>query len=368
MRAQPRSRMLNEGAVRHRAASGMLQPQSKGPRMITASTPTRQRSPSRWQADLASAITHPQELVTELGLDPALVAPALAAGAAFRLQVPRSYVSRMRRGDANDPLLRQVLPIADELAVAADYVADPLGEHAALRAPGLLQKYHGRALLVTTSACAVHCRYCFRREYPYTNGRLTEALEQIASDTSIEEVILSGGDPLSLSDARLTSLTDAIQRFPHVQRLRVHTRQPVVLPSRVDEGLTQWLTQLRLPVVFVLHVNHPNEIDSDVRAACASLRDSGVTLLNQTVLLRGVNDDAGVLADLSRALFESGVLPYYLHVLDHVRGAAHFDVPEDRARLIAGQLGAQMPGYLVPRLAREIHGAPAKVTLPPSFT
>jgi len=336
--------------------------------MITASTPTRQRSPSRWQADLASAITHPQELVTELGLDPALVAPAEAAGAAFRLRVPRSYVSRMRRGDPNDPLLRQVLPIGEELADTVDYVADPLGERAALRAPGLLQKYHGRALLVTTSACAVHCRYCFRREYPYTNDRLTEALAEIANDTSIEEVILSGGDPLSLSDARLTSLTDAIQRIPHVRRLRVHTRQPVVLPSRVDEGLTQWLTQLRLPVVFVLHANHANEIDSDVRAASASLRDSGVTLLNQTVLLRGVNDDASVLADLSRALFEAGVLPYYLHVLDHVRGAAHFDVPEERARLIAGQLAAQMPGYLVPRLAREIYGAPAKVTLTPSFT
>jgi len=317
---------------------------------------------------MASAITHPLELVTELGLDPALVAPAEAAGTTFRLRVPRSYVSRMRRGDVNDPLLRQILPLGAELADASDYTADPLGEHAALRAPGLLQKYKGRALLITTSACAVHCRYCFRREYPYSATRLNEALNEIASDSSIEEVILSGGDPLSLSDARLASLTDEIQRIPHVRRLRVHTRQPVVLPSRVDAGLTEWLTQLRLPVVFVLHVNHANEIDADVRAACALLRDSGVTLLNQTVLLRGINDDAGVLADLSRALFEAGVLPYYLHVLDHVRGAAHFDVPEERARLIAGQLAAQMPGYLVPRLAREIYGAPAKVTLAPTFT
>jgi len=317
---------------------------------------------------MASAITHPLELVTELGLDPALVAPAEAAGTTFRLRVPRSYVSRMRRGDVNDPLLRQILPLGAELADASDYTADPLGEHAALRAPGLLQKYKGRALLITTSACAVHCRYCFRREYPYSATRLNEALNEIASDSSIEEVILSGGDPLSLSDARLASLTDEIQRIPHVRRLRVHTRQPVVLPSRVDAGLTEWLTQLRLPVVFVLHVNHANEIDTDVRAACALLRDSGVTLLNQTVLLRGINDDAGVLADLSSALFEAGVLPYYLHVLDHVRGAAHFDVPEERARLIAGQLAAQMPGYLVPRLAREIYGAPAKVTLAPTFT
>jgi EF-P beta-lysylation protein EpmB len=322
---------------------------------------------------MASAITNPLELITELGLDPGLVSPATAAGNTFRLRVPRSYVARIHRGDPNDPLLRQVLPIEAELADAADFIGDPLGERAAVRAPGLLQKYHGRALLITTSACAVHCRYCFRREFPYADqtsesSRWSEALAQIASDPSIEEVILSGGDPLSLSDSRLTSLTDAIQRIPHVRRLRVHTRQPVVLPSRVDAGLMQWLTQLRLPVVFVLHVNHPNEIDADVRAACASLRDSGVTLLNQTVLLRGVNDDAGVLAQLSCGLFDAGVLPYYLHVLDRVRGAAHFDVPEERARSIAGQLAAQMPGYLVPRLAREIYGAPAKVTLSPLFT
>jgi EF-P beta-lysylation protein EpmB len=340
--------------------------------MITASIPSSQLGSSRWQADMAAAITNPLELVTELGLDPALVAPATAAGSTFRLRVPRSYVARIRRGDPNDPLLRQVLPIEAELADTTNYTADPLGELAAIRAPGLLQKYRGRALLITTSACAVHCRYCFRREFPYAeqtgeSARWSEALEVIAGDASIEEVILSGGDPLSLSDARLTSLTDAIQRIPHVRRLRVHTRQPVVLPSRVDAGLTRWLTQLRLPVVFVLHINHSNEIDADVRAACTQLRDSGVTLLNQTVLLRGVNDDAAVLAELSRSLFEAGVLPYYLHVLDRVRGAAHFDVPEERARSIAGQLAAQMPGYLVPRLAREIYGAPAKVTLPPAF-
>ncbi|MBS0418177.1 MAG: EF-P beta-lysylation protein EpmB [Proteobacteria bacterium] len=333
--------------------------------MITASTPSRQRSPSRWQAEMASAITDPQDLIRELGLDPSLLSPAQAAAAAFRLRVPLSYLSRIRRGDPNDPLLRQVLPIGAELADTSDYTADPLGERAAVRAPGLLQKYGGRALLITTSACAVHCRYCFRREFPYTSDRLTEALGEIARDSSIEEVILSGGDPLSLSDSRLTTLTDAIQRIPHVRRLRVHTRQPVVLPSRVDEGLTRWLTQLRLPVVFVLHVNHPNEMDADVRAACALLRDSGVTLLNQTVLLQGVNDDSSVLAELSRTLFDAGVLPYYLHVLDHVRGAAHFDVPEKRARVIAGELASQMSGYLVPRLTREIYGAPAKVTLQP---
>ena len=342
----------------------------KGPRMITASIPSRHPT---WQAEMASAITSPRELVTELGLNPELIQGATLAGSTFRLRVPRSYLSRIRRGDPNDPLLRQVLPISAELADTAEYVADPLGEREALRAPGLLQKYHGRALLITTSACAVHCRYCFRREFPYPeqtseSSRWSEALDEIAADTSIEEVILSGGDPLSLSDSRLASLTNALQQIPHVQRLRVHTRQPVVLPSRVDAGLTHWLAQVRLPVVFVLHVNHPNEIDGDVRAACSRLRDSGVTLLNQTVLLRGVNDDPAVLVELSRRLFEAGVLPYYLHVLDRVRGAAHFDVPEERARLIAGQMASRLPGYLMPRLAREIHGAPAKVTLSPDFS
>jgi len=340
--------------------------------MITASTPTRQHSPTKWQADMASAISTPQELVTELGLDPQLIPAALQAGGAFRLRVPRSYVARMRKGDANDPLLRQILPIGAELLQTPDFIADPLGEREAVRAPGLLQKYQGRALLITTSACAIHCRYCFRREFPYSEqssdaSRWSEALSEIANDSSIEEIILSGGDPLSLSDSRLTALTDALQRIPHVRRLRVHTRQPVVLPSRVDTGLTKWLRDLRLPVVFVLHTNHPNEIDAEVRTACAGLRDCGVTLLNQTVLLRSINDDAEVLAELSRRLFEAGVLPYYLHLLDRVRGAAHFDVPEPRARVIAGNLAARLPGYLVPRLAREIHGAPAKVTLAPTL-
>jgi EF-P beta-lysylation protein EpmB len=322
---------------------------------------------------MATAITTAEALAAAVGLEPALIEPARAAASTFRLRVPRSYVARMRHGDATDPLLRQVLPVARELESAPDYSADPLGERAALRAPGLLQKYRGRALLITTSACAIHCRYCFRREFPYAEqtgegARFSAAVAEIARDPSIEEVLLSGGDPLSLSDARLTSLTDALARIPHVRRLRVHTRQPIVLPSRVDAGLVAWLNGIRLPKVFVLHANHPNEIDADVREACAKLRAAGVTLFNQTVLLRGVNDDAAVLADLSRTLFEAGVLPYYLHVLDHVSGAAHFAIPDGLAQEIAGVLTASLPGYLVPRLVREVAGAPAKVTLPPRFT
>jgi len=340
--------------------------------MITASTHTRQPESLRWQNELADAIASPEALADALGLGPEIIGPALTAAAGFRLRVPRSYVARMRRGDPHDPLLRQVLPVAEELEEAEDYVTDPVGERAALRAPGLLQKYHGRALIITTSACAVHCRYCFRREFPYSEQtsdapRWSAALSEIGRDSSLEEVILSGGDPLSLSDARLKSLTDALATIPHVRRLRVHTRQPIVLPSRVDDGLLGWLRSVSLSTVFVLHANHPNEIDSDVRAACEKLRASGVTLLNQSVLLRGVNDDVEVLAELSRRLFDVGVLPYYLHVLDRVRGAAHFEIPGPQARLIAGELAARLPGYLVPRLVREIYGAPAKITLSPQF-
>ena len=340
--------------------------------MITASSGARHPASSRWQHEMATAITTAEALAAAVGLEPALIEPARAAAGTFRLRVPRSYVARMRHGDANDPLLRQVLPVAEELESAPDYSADPLGEQAALRAPGLLQKYRGRALLITTSACAIHCRYCFRREFPYADqtgegSRFSEAVAEIARDSSIEEVLLSGGDPLSLSDTRLAALTDALTRIPHIRRLRVHTRQPVVLPSRVDAGLIAWLNSIKVPMIFVLHTNHPNEIDGDVRAACDTLRAAGVTLFNQTVLLRGVNDDPVVLAELSRTLFEAGVLPYYLHVLDRVSGAAHFAIPDARAQEIAGSLAATLPGYLVPRLVREVEGAPAKVTLPPRF-
>jgi EF-P beta-lysylation protein EpmB len=321
-----------------------------------------------WQRELSRAITKPDALLQALQLDAGLADGARAASQGFALRVTSSYLRRMRPGDAQDPLLRQVLPLAEELDEVPGYGADPLHERAALRAPNLLQKYAGRALLITTAACAIHCRYCFRREYPYAEaqeepraGRWSAALEAIAADTSIEEVILSGGDPLSLSDARLTGLTDALQRIAHVRRLRVHTRQPIVLPSRVDDGLTGWLKTLQLPLVFVLHTNHANEIDDEVRQACRKLRAAGAMLLNQTVLLRGVNDDADTLAALSRALFEAGVAPYYLHLPDRVRGTAHFDVPESRARALVAELTARLSGYLVPRLVREVPGAASKV-------
>lgn len=363
----------------------------KEPHMITASTPPRQLEPPRWQHEMAAAITSLEDLAQALGLTPAALGaagvPAQGHGAtpapdgaesradnaaAFRLLVPASYVGRMRRGDPRDPLLLQVLPSRRENDDFAGYDSDPVGERDAMRAPGLLKKYEGRALLITTSACAIHCRYCFRREFPYPehqseSKRWSAALEEISRDASIEEVILSGGDPLSLSDARLASLTDAISKIRHVRRIRVHTRQPIVLPSRVDSGLIAWLKGIGVPTVIVLHSNHPNEISDEVREACRHLRQTGVTLLNQSVLLRDVNDNADILAELSQKLFDAGVLPYYLHVLDRVRGAAHFDISEDSARTLAGQLAARLPGYLVPRLVREVHGAPAKVGIAPRF-
>jgi len=338
--------------------------------MILASNRACQpRAASAWQKEMAEAIGSPQALVAALGLDPSIASAAHGAAQMFRLRVPWSYVRRMRRGDPNDPLLRQVLPVADEQMEHPGFLADPLAEQGAVAAPALLRKYRGRALLIATSACAVHCRYCFRREFPYAEQvdapRWHEALAHIERDPGIEEVILSGGDPLSLSDVRLTALTRALASVPHLRRLRVHTRLPVVLPSRVDAGLTAWLAGLAWPAIIVLHANHANEIDDEVRDACGRLRAAGATLLNQSVLLRAVNDDAAALAALSVRLFEAGVLPYYLHLLDRVRGTMHFEVAEERARQIAGELAALLPGYLVPRLVRERAGAPAKVPLPP---
>jgi len=315
---------------------------------------------------LSQTITKPEALLAALGLDAQLLPAARAANEAFALRVPMPFLARIKPGDPDDPLLRQVLPVAAELREQPGWVADPLEESAAKRAPGLLQKYSGRALLITTAACAVHCRYCFRREYPYSaetaddGGRWSAALAEIAGDPSIEEVILSGGDPLSLGDARLAQITEALAAMPHVKRVRVHTRQPVVLPERVDEGLCRWLATIRQPVVFVLHVNHPNEIDAAVRAACARLRTAGVTLLNQSVLLAGVNDDVETLKRLSTTLMDAGVLPYYLHLPDRVRGTAHFDVTESRAKELVAGLASQLSGYLVPRLVREIPGASSK--------
>ena len=321
-----------------------------------------------WQRSLQDAVTDPAELLRLLELDPGLLPAAQRAAALFPLRVPRGYLGRMRRGDPQDPLLRQVLPLAAELQEQPGFSHDAVGDLASTRGAGVLHKYQGRALLITTGACAVHCRYCFRRHFPYSEhsalrGGWQPALERIAADPAIDEVILSGGDPLSLSDTRLAALAGQLEALPQLRRLRIHTRQPIVLPERVDRELLAWLGRGRLRKIVVLHANHARELDHAVAAAIAALATSGAVLLNQSVLLRGVNDAVATLRALSERLFECGVLPYYLHLLDRVQGAAHFEVPEHEARVLHRALAAELPGYLVPRLVREEQGQPSKTLL-----
>ena len=323
----------------------------------------RQRQTPCWQRELAQAIRDPAELLRALALDPALL-PA-AGDTPFPLRVPRGFVAKMRKGDPDDPLLRQIWPLAAELLPTPGFVADPVGDQAAQAAPGVLHKYQGRALLIVTGACAVHCRYCFRREFPYAEAQTDlndwqPTLDYLARDSSIREVILSGGDPLSLSNQRLIGLLTGLERISHLARLRIHSRLPIVLPERIDDGLLDLLATTRLQPVMVVHANHPREIDAPVHTALQRLREINVTLLNQSVLLRGVNDEAGVLAELSEALFAAGVLPYYLHLLDRVRGAAHYEVNESEASVIMNTLRERLPGYLLPRLVREQPGQLAK--------
>jgi EF-P beta-lysylation protein EpmB len=336
--------------------------------MITAAPQPRQPAalvPVRWQQALREAVRDPRELLDLLALGG--LAPRLSdeAAAQFPLRVPRGFVSRMRHGDPGDPLLRQILPLDEEMRPMPGFGLDAVGDGAAKTAPGVIQKYRGRALLVTTGSCAIHCRYCFRRHFPYAEETAArdgwrEAVELIRQDGSIEEVLLSGGDPLSLSNGKLAELTAALADIPHLRRLRIHSRLPIVLPERVDEGLLGWLSALPWPVTLVVHANHANEFDGTVDAALGRLRAAGAQLLNQAVLLKGVNDSVEALAALSERGFAAGVLPYYLHQLDRVAGVAHFEVDDARARALHAGLAARLSGYLVPRLVREIPGDTGK--------
>jgi len=321
-----------------------------------------------WQQELARAVNDSGELLAALGLPGHPHLSGETGDGGFRVRVPWPWIRRMRKGDPFDPLLLQVLPRDAELLPAAGYSTDPVGDLAARTQPGLLQKYAGRALLVTTAACGVHCRYCFRRHYPYADdlaggAHWQSALEAVAGDTDLAEVILSGGDPLSLGDEKLQALVGRIENIGHVRRLRIHTRLPVAIPRRVTDGLLAILAGTRLQTVVVVHVNHGNEIDAELAAAMRALKGACDTLLNQSVLLAGVNDDAGMLAELSEKLAAAGVLPYYLHMPDRVAGAAHFEVEEARALGLVAQLRERLPGYLVPRLVRETPGKPCKTPL-----
>ena len=331
-----------------------------------------------WKRAWREAVRDPRELLALLGLEALGGRIAPEAASAFPLRVPRGFVTRMRHGDPHDPLLRQVLPLDDEDRIVPGFVQDAVGDGAARRGGGLIHKYHGRALLVATGSCAVHCRYCFRRHYPYAEDNAAaagwhEAVAAVAADPSIGEVILSGGDPLSLADHKLAELTEALRGIPHLRRLRIHTRLPIVLPERVDAGLLAWLRSLPWPVVIMVHANHANEFDARVDQAMASLRDAGeaskgIVLLNQAVLLRGVNDSVAALSDLCERGFAAGVLPCYLHQLDRVAGAAHFEVADAEALALHAALAERLPGYLLPRLVREVAGDPGKRALATAWT
>ncbi len=327
-------------------------------------TNTAARQVPAWQAELGRAFGSPADLLAYLELP----ADTPVLDATFPLRVPRGYAARMRKNDPRDPLFLQVWGRPEEALEVPGFSDDAVGDLARLKDGGIIHKYAGRALVIATGACAVHCRYCFRRHFPYGEAMASrdhwdQTLRELSMDRSISEVILSGGDPLSLSDAKLAHFAQALEFVPHVQRLRIHTRQPIVLPERVDDALLGWLGRGRLQKVIVVHANHANELDEAVQGALRRLAQAGVTLLNQSVLLSGVNDSVDALVTLSTRLFECGVLPYYLHMLDRVRGAAHFDVPEARARELVRAAAARLPGYLVPRLVREEAGASSKTPL-----
>jgi len=320
-----------------------------------------------WQQALADAFTSVEALCEHLKIPLDNVA-LLSNFKAFPLRVPRGFADCMRAGDPNDPLLKQVLPIQDELIDYPGYSHDPVGDLDAVAATGIIHKYHGRVLLISTGACAVNCRYCFRRNFPYAEQQLsTQKLEQavnyVANRPEVSEVILSGGDPLLLNDDKLGQLLQRLGEIEHIRRIRIHSRIPIVLPMRITEQLLEMLSGLPQQIVMVFHANHANELSPAVGIACRELRRQGITLLNQSVLLRGVNDAGNTLCELSEKLFEFGVLPYYLHLLDRASGTGHFEIPETAAKQLLEHMQRHLPGYLVPKLVKEQAGAANKILI-----
>lgn len=322
---------------------------------------------SNWQKELANCFTTLESLLDFLDLNPEIAINNSAARKLFAMKVPRHFASLMKKNDINDPLLLQVLPQNIEYKDTPGYVKDPLQEHAN-KIKGLLHKYENRVLLIVKSGCAVNCRYCFRREFPYEENsvnkrELQEAINYIKENTKINEVIFSGGDPLMAKDSHLKWLVTQLEEIPHLIRLRIHTRLPVVVPSRVNDEFIDWFASCRFQKVLVLHTNHANEVSPELARACSKMRASGVTLLNQAVLLKDVNDTVDEQVALSEALFEIGVMPYYLHLLDKVKGAAHFDVDVKLAKGLIKEVIKRLPGYLVPKLVTEIGGQPSKTPI-----
>lgn len=322
----------------------------------------------QWQQALSNCITDPAELLEILQLDPQLLEAATAASQIFTLRVPRGFVARMQKGTVHDPLLRQVLPVINETQLVPGLSTDVVGDLPARKIPGLLHKYHGRVLLTLSGACAINCRYCFRRAFPYRENNIAseqwqKILEYLKQDTSVEEVIFSGGDPLVASDSRLATMFRDLADIDHIQRLRIHSRLPIVLPERVTDELIDSLTATRLVPIVVVHSNHPNEIDQSVAEALQKLQQQHIYLYNQAVLLKQINDDVSVLSTLQKKLFQYGVQPYYLHMLDEVQGVSHFNVAEETAKKLYQHLQNTLPGYLVPKLVRENAGEMAKTIL-----
>ncbi|ODS24321.1 EF-P beta-lysylation protein EpmB [Candidatus Endobugula sertula] len=318
-----------------------------------------------WQQAMQQCITSPEELFNILDLDPIHLPATRAANKQFPLRVPLSFIKRMAKGDINDPLLKQVLPIKQELQHSPGYLFDPVGEQQN-PSKGIIYKYHGRALLIVNGHCAVNCRYCFRRHFPYADNRLSrpeweQAISELAANPQISEVIYSGGDPLSASDRQLRWLTQKIAAISHIKRLRIHTRLPVVIPERITVESLKWMTESRLQTIVVLHINHSNELkSSELLHAIQRIKASGITLFNQAVLLKGVNDTEEQLIQLCESLFTAGVIPYYLYTLDKVAGATHFNTELKRARALHQAVIARLPGYMVPKLVSEVAGQPSK--------
>ncbi|WP_294953101.1 EF-P beta-lysylation protein EpmB [uncultured Gilliamella sp.] len=321
-----------------------------------------------WIFDLANVVTDIKTLYRCLDLDPDTISLSmLQAKKQFPLRVPLAFINRMKKGDSHDPLLLQVLCDDNEMLQVAGYSDDPLQEQNNA-IPGLLHKYHNRALLITKTACAINCRYCFRRHFPYHENQsskknLNIALNYIATHPELDEIILSGGDPLMAKDNEIAFLMSELEKIPHIKRLRIHTRLAVVIPSRITQQLSRLFTQSRLQIIVVTHINHPNEIDNEVTRAVWQLKQSNVLVLNQSVMLKNINDNVEILAQLSNKLFDSGILPYYIHLLDKVQGAAHFFVDDKTAKQLMKQLAEKVSGYLVPKLAREIGGEKSKRVL-----
>ena len=318
-----------------------------------------------WKKQLSEAISSPTELLQQLDLTH-LLTEQIQEETNFRLRVPQAYVNKMKKGDANDPLLLQVLPTLAENELTGN--VDPVGDLNAMPSPGLLHKYHGRALIISTAACAIHCRYCFRRHFPYSDAQALSSqwpatLEYLKQHPEIKEVILSGGDPLVLDDNKLAAVCNDLETIPHLKWLRIHTRLPVVLPSRITPALLEWMQHSRFRITMVIHANHANELGDDEMIALQKLQNANITLLNQSVLLRNINDNSSTLIDLSQRLHDCAIVPYYLHMLDPVKGGLHFDVAREKAGKIIENMRTKLPGYLVPRLVIEEKGKSSKTAI-----